>query len=104
MELLLVAPESADPLSLAMTDADRNLLASILMKEEEELTAERVEGAIRALRRIHLRRKLEQVQRELQAKPNQQAARLQALLQEKIRLKRALMDPALVEEESPPAA
>ena len=35
------------------------------MKEDEELSAERLEGAVRALRRIHLRRRLEQVQREL---------------------------------------
>jgi DNA primase len=104
MEALLAAPESADPLSLAVTDADRNLLAAVLMKDDEDLTAERLEGAVKALRRIHLRRKLENVQRELQAKPNQEASTLQALLQEKMRLKRALMDPGVLEEESPPAA
>ena len=38
------------------------MLASILLKEDEELTAERLEGAVRALRRIHIRRHLEQVQ------------------------------------------
>ena len=36
------------------------------MKDDEELSAERLEGAVRALRRIQLRRKLERVQRELQ--------------------------------------
>ena len=41
------------------------MLASILLKEDEELSPERLEGAMRALRRIHLRRRLEQVQREL---------------------------------------
>ena len=41
------------------------MLASILLKEDEELSAERLEGAVRALRRIHLRRRQEQVQREL---------------------------------------
>jgi DNA primase len=103
MEALLTAPDSTDLLSLSITQTDRSLLASILMKDDEELSPERLEGAVRALRRIHLRRKLEEVQRELQAKPNQEAGRLQALLQEKVRLKRALMDPGLVEE-SPPAA
>lgn len=103
MQALVEVPDSADRLSLPITEADRNLLASILMKDDEELTPERLEGAVRALRRIHLRRKLEEVQRELQAKPNQETGRLQALLQEKVRLKRALMDPGLAEE-SPPAA
>src|SRR5579872_7157773 len=40
IEALLDAPESADVMSLSLADADRNLLASILMKEDEELTAE----------------------------------------------------------------
>ena len=105
IDALLAAPESGDPLSLSMTDGDRNLLASILMKEDEELTPERLEGATRALRRIQLRRKLEQVQRELQTQRSQQPEQLQALLQEKVRLKRALMDPGLLEQGSnPPAA
>jgi DNA primase len=105
IEALLNAPEPSDPMSLSVTDADRNLLASILMKEEEELTAERLEGATRALRRIQLRRKLEQVQRELQAARSQEPRQLKALLEEKVRLKRALMDPGLLEQGwNPPAA
>jgi len=102
---LLLDQEGADPLSLSLTDSDRNLLASILMKDDEELTAERLEGAARALRRVQLRRKLEHVQRELQAQRKHEPAHLQALLQEKVRLKRALMDPGLLEAGSnPPAA
>ena len=80
---------------MPFTEADRNLLAAILMKDEEDLTPERLEGAVRALRRIRWRRKLEQVQRELQARQGHEPALLQALLEEKIRLKRALMDPGL---------
>src|SRR5216684_210920 len=57
-------------------------------------------GAVRALRRIGLRRKLERVQRELQASRGKDAAKLEALLKEKVRIKRALMDPGLVEEGS----
>ena len=53
-------------MALPKTEEDRRLLASILMHEEEELTPETVEGAVRALRRIYLRRRLEEVQRALQ--------------------------------------
>jgi hypothetical protein len=48
---------------------------------------------------------LAQVQRELQAQGSQEPRQLQALLEEKVRLKRALMDPGLLEHGSnPPAA
>jgi DNA primase len=94
--LLHAGPEARDVMELAQTDEDRRQLASILMHEDEELTPETLEGAVRALRRIHLRRRLEQVQQELQ-RSGRQREELQALLQEKVRLKRALMDPALAE-------
>src|SRR6476660_6523259 len=101
--LLNAAPENAHVMDLPWSDADRNLLASILMKEDEDLTAERLEAAVRALRRIQLRHKLEQVQRELQASRGQESSRLEGLLQEKVRLKRALMSPGLVDGEAIPA-
>ena len=41
-------------MALPKTEEDRRLLASILMHEEEQLTPETVEGAVRALRRISL--------------------------------------------------
>jgi DNA primase len=87
--------ETAHLIDLPLPEADRNLLASILMKEDEELSAERLEGAVRALRRIQLRRQLERVQRELQTRRGKEASPVQALLEEKVRLKRALMDPGL---------
>jgi hypothetical protein len=93
--LLGAGPETAHVIDLPLPEADRTLLASILMKEDEELSAERLEGAVRALRRIQLRRKLERVQRELQVTRGKKAAEVQALLEEKIRIKRALMDPGL---------
>jgi DNA primase len=102
--LLGSVAEAAGVMELPLSDSDRSLLASILMKEEEELTAERLEGAVRALRRIQLRRKLEQVQRQLQTTRNQEPGQLQALLEEKLRLKRALMDPGLAEIGAPPPA
>jgi DNA primase len=86
----------ADVMELPLAPSERSLLASILMKEEEELTAERLEGAVRALRKIQLKRKMEQVQLELQTKKHE-PDRLRLLLREKDRLKRALMDPALTE-------
>jgi DNA primase len=104
IEVLLNAPpEPADVMQLPVAEADRNLFAAILMKEDEELTADRLEGAVRALRRIRLRRKLEQVQRELLAPRSKAPAELQALLEEKTRLKRALMAPGLTQDGAPAA-
>jgi DNA primase len=105
VETLLAAPDSADVMSLPLPDSERSLLAAVLMKEAEDLTADRLEGAVKALRRMHLRRKLERVQQELAAKRSQEPGRVQALLEEKMRLKRALMDAGLMEEgAAPPAA
>src|SRR5437660_3207948 len=95
--LLNIKPDFADVMEAPLSDADRRVLASILMKEEEEQTPERLEGAVRALRRMQLRRKLEQVQRELQTSRSKDPGRMPALLQEKVRIKRALMDPSLLE-------
>ena len=89
--LLTAESNMGDAMELPLADFERHLLASILMKEEEELTAERLEGAVRALRKIQLKRKMEQVQHELQHKKHE-PDRLRLLLREKDRLKRALMD------------
>jgi DNA primase len=97
--LLEGGTEAADVLALPKTEDDRRLLASILMSEEEELTPETVEGAVRALRRIYLRRRLEEAQLGLQ-RPGLPLEERQALLHEKVRLKRALMDPGLGEKAS----
>jgi DNA primase len=97
--LLNAGAELADVMEVHCSDSDRRLLASILLKEDEELSAERLEGAVRALRRIHLRRRLEQVQRELN-KPglgDDKTLRNELLL-EKDRLSRALRDPSLAED------
>ena len=63
--LLNAGPDVADILQVPIAEPDRRMLASILLKEEEELTAEVLEAAVRALRRIHLRRRQEEVQRQL---------------------------------------
>lgn len=83
-----------DVMDLPMSEAERNILATALLKDDEDLTAERLEGAIKGLRRIHLRRRLEQVQVELQSGRVREPERVQQLLQEKTRLKLALRDPA----------
>jgi DNA primase len=93
--LLNASCEIADVLEIPADDGDRRLLASILLKEEEEvLTPEILEAAVRALRRIHLRRRQEQVQRELKA-PGlaSDKDRLKALLSELEQVSRALRDP-----------
>src|SRR5258706_99189 len=97
--LLNAGTEIADVMEVPCSEGERRMLASILLKEDEELTAERLEGAVRALRRIHLRRRLEQVQREL-TKPgvgDDKVLRNELLL-EKDRLSRALRDPSLAED------
>ena len=89
--LLNAGAEVADVMEVPCSESERRMLASILLKEDEELSAERLEGAVRALRRIHLRRRLEQVQREL-TKPgvgDDKVLRNELLL-EKDRLSRAL--------------
>jgi DNA primase len=97
--LLNAGPEVANVLDIPVTESDRQMLASILLKEDEELTAEIVEASARALRRIHLKREQERVQSELK---NPAIAadrdRLREFLAELERISRALRDPALAED------
>ena len=97
--LLNASAEVADVLEVPATESDRRLLASILLKQDEELTADVLESAVRALRRIHLRRRQEEVQRELK-KPGLAADkdRLRELLSDLERISRALRDPSLPED------
>jgi DNA primase len=98
--LLHAGAEIADVMDVPCSDSERRMLASILLKDdEEELTAERLEGAVRALRRIHLRRRQEQLQRELK-KPgvSDDKERMRELLLEVERVSRALRDPSLGED------
>ena len=63
--LLNAGIDAPDVLEIPASEGDRRMLASILLKEEEDLTAEILEAAVRALRRVHLRRRLDDVQRQL---------------------------------------
>jgi DNA primase len=97
--LLNAGTDLADVMEVPCSESERRMLASILFKEEEDLSAERLEGAVRALRRIHLRRRLEQVQRELnQPGVGDDKVLRNELLLEKDRLSRALRDPSLAED------
>jgi hypothetical protein len=85
-------------MDLPLSDSDRRMLASILIREDEDLTADLLDGAVRALRRITLRRRQEQVQQEIvRAVREGNTQRVAELSEEKLRLKRALRDPALLE-------
>jgi DNA primase len=95
IEALLNARESADLMDIEISDSERALLASLLMKDGEELTAEKLEGATRALRRLQIRRRLEQIQRQLEKMRLPDPAELKQLMDEKLRLKRALMNPSM---------
>ncbi|HET9305903.1 MAG TPA: DNA primase [Candidatus Sulfotelmatobacter sp.] len=97
--LLNAGPEVANVLDIPATESDRQMLASILLKEDEELSAEIVEASVRALRRIHLKREQEQVQRQLKNPAvSADRDRLRELLLELERISRALRDPALAED------
>ena len=91
--LMEVDAEGIDPLDLARSEEDRRLLAAILMHDEEELTPDAVEGAVRALRRIHLERQQGEVQRAVE-RPGLSMEEKKALAQEKVRLKLAKMNPS----------
>src|SRR5690242_4445191 len=81
IESLLTAPEGAEPMDLPFSDSDRGLLAAILIRHDEELTADKVDGAARALRRLQIKRRLEQLQRQLESMMKTlDAAQIKALM------------------------
>jgi DNA primase len=95
IEMLLNPPPGAGVMDIPLSDGDRQLLAAILLKDDEELTAEKIEGATRALRRVQIRRRLEQIQKQLEAFRSTDGRQLRDLMDEKLRLKKILMDPNL---------
>jgi len=101
--LLAGALEVADLMQLPFSETDRRRLAAVLLQDDEELSPDSLEGAVRGLRRIHLRRRLDEVQRQLESSARKDPVEMQTLLQEKVRLKHALRDPALSDENKRPA-
>jgi DNA primase len=101
IEALLNAPEGSEPMDLPLSDSDRGLLAAILIRHDEELSADKVDGAARALRRLQIRRRLEQLQRQLESMMKTlDAAQIKALMDEKVRLKKLLMNGAAGENDT----
>jgi len=100
IDALLNANTSAELMELPISEQERGLLAAVLMKDDEELTAEQIEGAVRALRRVQIRRRLEQIQRQLETLRSPDPAELRSLMDEKLRLKRALMSPSVTGDEN----
>ena len=93
-----LAETGADPLSLALPEADQRRLAATLMQEDEELTPELLEGAIEALRRRHLQRRQRQIQVQIaDAERRQDSTVLGQLLREKLALDRTLAGVAVRE-------
>ncbi len=93
--LLNAGPDVADVLSVPASEGERRMLASILLKEDEDLTAELLESAMRALRKIHLKRELDRVQRQLASGKSNDPEQRNTLLRELQRLSLALRDPGL---------
>ena len=86
-----LAETGADPLSLPLPEADQRRLAATLMREDEELTPELLEGAVEALRRRHLLRRQRQIQVQIaEAERREDSAVLGQLLREKLELDRTL--------------
>jgi DNA primase len=104
--LLNAGAEVADVLEVPQSEGDRRLLASILLKEDEILTAELLDRAVRALQKIHIKRRVEQVRRELESARTGDDAQQQRnlLLRELEKLSRSLRDPGVGDGGSAPAA
>lgn len=81
-----------DPMDLSLEDANRALLATIVMREDQPLTEELLEGALEALRhRSHLaQREREIKQRIVEAERRGDLTSLLRLKQEKLELDRKL--------------
>ena len=93
--LVNAGADGADVMEAPQSEADRRTLATILLKEDEELTPELLERAVRALQKIHLKREMTRVLAELRHAKGTDADRRNDLLRELERVKRSLMDPGL---------
>ena len=102
--LLNAGAEIADVMEVPQAESDRRMLASILLKEDEILTAELLDRAVRALQKIHIKRRVEQVRRELESSRSGGDDQRNLLLRELERLSRALRDRGVGDGGSAPAA
>jgi DNA primase len=89
--LLTAHEESVDPMTLPLDDNDRRLVAWVLMEDHEDLTPELVENAVRSLRKRAILRQLDDLQHQLKDAERRNDSALSArLLQERVRLRRAM--------------
>jgi DNA primase len=88
---LVAADDQTDVMSLAISDSDRRLLASVLLDENEELTLDLLERALGALRKRQLEHRQQQIRAEITAAERRSdTSAITQLLQEKLRIDRAL--------------
>jgi len=91
IDAMLQAEPGSDPMQLPLSESDRKTLATTLMHEDEELTMELLEEALAALRRRRLERQQQEVKHQIaEAERKNDSAGLQRLVQEKMRIDRAL--------------
>ncbi len=89
--LLKAAEEGMDPMALPLEEADRRLLASVLMKDEEKLTPHLLHGVVEALRRRHLEARQRELKHEIgEAERRNDIQTMTRLLQEKLEIDKAL--------------
>ncbi len=87
---ILAAPE-ADPTTLELSDTDRRLLSQCVLRDEEQLTPELLEGSILALRRHGLeRRRREILAKIVEAERRNDTGELARLQAEKVEIDRAI--------------
>jgi len=93
-KLLAADPEHPDPMSLDLSDGERQLLAAVLLEDSEPVTGELLDSALDALRRRHLERRKEEIKQQIvEAERQHDSAALARLVQEKLKLDRALAAP-----------
>lgn len=89
--------EGADLMTLSLSDEDRTLFMSVLMKDHEQLSAELLHGAIGALRRRQLEHRQRDLRRQIaEAARNDDPLAVARLMQEKQEVDRALRHAATV--------
>lgn len=91
LQVLVDTGQFSDPMSLPVSDSDRQLLAATLMRDHEPLTLELLEEAFAALRRRGLERQQRHLKQQIaEAERRSDFSALTELVEEKQRIDRAL--------------
>ncbi|SPF48440.1 DNA primase [Candidatus Sulfotelmatobacter kueseliae] len=91
--LLNAGPEVADILEVPATESDRRMLKAILLKENDDLTPDLLDSAVRALRKMALDRRRQEIGRALERPGNLDRSQQIALAQERLKMKLAKRSP-----------